>query len=103
MKILYCFPAALYGGIMALIGTDLGFGGFAPEAWVYITLLLLAAVLLSKNKWWGCIPGIAVGGIMICIFETSSAHHHINENPIALGVILYFAAMGLICWKIHRK
>ena len=103
MKILYCFPAVIYGSIMAIVGAGLGIGGFAPEAWIYMTLLLLAAVLLCRNKWWGCIPGIAVGGIMVYIFESSSAHHHINENPIALGVILYFAAMGLICYRLHKK
>ena len=103
MKLLYCFPAVLYCGIVALIGLDVGFGGFAPEAWIYISLLVLAAILLCLKKWWGCIPGMAVGGIILFIFETTSSHQHINVAPIGIGIIAYFAAMGLICYKRHRK
>ena len=103
MKILYCFPAVLYGGLLALIGSDLGFGGFEPEAWVYIALLVLSAVLLCKNKWWGCIPGMAVGGIVVYLFENTSAHQHINANPIGIGIIAYFAVMGLFCHKLNKE
>ena len=103
MKILYSFSALLYGGLMALIGSDLGFGGFEPEAWVYIMLLILAAVLLSKNKWWGCIPGIAVGGIVIYLFETSHVHQHVNVTPIGVCIIAYYAVMGFICYRLNKK
>ena len=65
MRILYSFPAFLYGVFMTLIGMSLGIGGFALEAWIYVLLLLIAAVLLCMNKWWGCFPGMVVGGIII--------------------------------------
>lgn len=103
MKLLYAFPALLYCGFVALIGFDLGFGGFQPEAWVYVVLLILSAVLLWKKKWWGSIPGMAVGGIIIYLFETSHVHQHVNVTPIGIAVILYYAAMGLICYKLHKK
>lgn len=103
MKLLYAFPALLYCGFVALVGFDLGFGGFQPEAWVYVVLLILSAVLLWKKKWWGSIPGIAVGGIIIYLFETSHVHQHVNVTPIGIAVILYYAAMGLICYKLHKK
>lgn len=103
MKLLYSFPALLYCGLVALIGFDAGFGGFQQEAWIYVALLLAAAVLLSGKKWWGSIPGMTVGGIIIYLFETSHVHQHVNVTPIGIAIILYYAAMGLICYKLHKK
>lgn len=102
MKLLYSFPALLYCGLIATIGIDVGLGGFQMEAWVYVCLLIAAAVLLCMKKWWGSIPGMLVGGIVIYLFETSHVHHHINETPLGIGLILYFAAMGVICYKLSR-
>ena len=102
MKLLYCFPAFLYGGLIATIGFGAGFGGFQPEAWIYLLLLMSAAVLLSMRKWWGAIPGMAVGTIVIYLFEASRAHQHIDVTPLGVGIILYFVAMGGICYKLNK-
>lgn len=103
MIILYSFPALLYGGLIAMIGFGTGFGGFLPEAWLYLSLLIAAAVLLSMKKWWGAVPGMVVGGIVIYLFETSHVHQHVNVTPLGIGIIVYFAAMGVICYKLHKQ
>ena len=103
MKCLYTFPAFLYGGMVATIGFSVGFGAFQLQAWIYLILFIAAAVLLSMKKWWGSIPGMAVGGIMIYLFEMSRVHQHINENPIGLIVIVYFAVMGIICYRMNKE
>ena len=103
MKLLYCFPALLYGGLVATIGLSTGFGGFQPEAWIYLLLLMAAGILLSMRKWFGAIPGMAVGAIVIYLFETSHVHQHINVRPLGVGIILYFAAMGCICYKLNKR
>ena len=103
MPFVYSFPALLYGGLVATIGSSVGFMGFEPEAWVYLILLTAAAILLSMKKWWGCIPGMAVGGIVIYLFQMTSAHQHVNVTPLGIGVILYFAAMGFLCYRLHRR
>ena len=102
MKFLYSFPAVLYGGLVATIGFTAGFGAFEAEAWVYLILLTAAAVLLSMKKWWGAVPGMTVGGIVIYLFETTSAHQHVNITPLGIGIIAYFAAMGVICSKLNK-
>lgn len=102
MKILYSFPAFLYCGFMAFIGLGVGFGGFLPEAWLYAVLLIIAAVLLSMKKWWGAIPGMVVGGIVLFLFETSHIHQHVNVTPLGIGIILYFAGMGIICYRLTK-
>ena len=103
MPFVFSIPALLYGGLVATIGSSLGFGGFEPEAWIYLILLTAAAILLSMKKWWGCVPGMAVGGIVIYLFQTTSAHQHVNVTPLGIGVILYFAAMGFLCHRLHGK
>ena len=100
---MYSLPALLYGGLVATIGASVGFGGFEPEAWIYLILLTVAAILLSIKKWWGCIPGMAVGSIVIYLFQMTRVHQHVNVTPLGIGVILYFAAMGLICYRLHKK
>ena len=97
------FRRFLYGGLVATIGFTAGFGAFQTEAWIYLVLFIAAAVLLSMRKWWGSIPGMAVGGIMIYLFEMSRVHHHINANPIGLIVIAYFAVMGIICYRMNKN
>lgn len=103
MKLLYCVPSVLYCGFVAAIGFDSGFGGFLPETWVYVVLLVLASVLLCMGKWWGSFPGIAVGAIIIYLFVNSRVHQHIDATPIGIAVIVYFAAMGLMCYNLQKK
>ena len=103
MKLLYMFPALLYCGFIAVIGFDVGFGGFLPEAWMYALLLISAAVLLCMGKWWGSVPGMAVGAIIIFLFVNSRVHHHIDETPIGIAVLVYFAVMGVICYRLRKK
>ncbi len=103
MPFIYSLPALLYGGLIATIGASVGFGGFEPEAWVYLVLLAAAAVLLSRKKWWGAFPGMLVGGIVIYLFETTRVHQHVNVTPLGVGIIIYFAAMGIICYRLHWK
>lgn len=103
-KVLYALPALLYCGAVAVFVTQLGFdGSLKPVTWVYALLLLSAAAILCMNRWWGSIPGAAVGAIIIYLFETSHIHHHINETPIGIGIIVYFALMGLLCYKTKKK
>jgi len=103
MPFMYSLPAVLYGGLVATIGASVGFGGFRWEAWIYLILLIAAAVMLSMKKWWGCISGMTVGGIVIYLFQTTSAHQHVNVIPLGIGIIFYYAAMGLICYKLYKK
>lgn len=103
-KILYSLPAVLYCGAVIAFGMRLGFdGSLKPVTWVYMLLLLSASVILCMNRWWGSTPGIAVGGMVIYLFETSHVHHHINETPVGIAIIAYFAVMGLICYKATKK
>ena len=103
-KLMYSLPAIFYCGAVLVLGMLLGFdGSLKLITWVYMLLLISSAVILCMNKWWGSIPGIAVGAIIIYLFETSRIHHHINETPIGIGIMVYFALMGFLCYKTKKK
>lgn len=103
-KILYSLPAVLYCGAVLVSGMRLGFGGsLKPVTWLYMILLIFAAIVLCKKQWWGCIPGMAVGAVIIYLFINSHVHHPINETPIGIGVGIYYVLMGLICYKTSKK
>ena len=96
-KFLYIMPAVLICMLYALLTVLAGgIGGFEPVAFVYITLPILAGVLMRKGKWWGCLFGVAMGGILI--YNGMTAQPQIFTGFV-IGLILaaYYAAMGLSC------
>ena len=102
-KFLYIMPAVLicmlYALLAALAG---GISGFQPIAFVYILCPVLAGVLLRKGKWWGCLFGIAMGGIMLYGGMTAEPQMML---AFVTGLILaaYFSAMGLVCAADSKK
>ena len=97
-KYLYIMPAVLicmlYGLLAALAG---GVNGFQPIAFVYILLPILAGVFLRKGKWWGCLFGMLMGGILLYMGSQANGQHIDIERPLGIGFLLYYAAMGIVC------
>lgn len=83
MVILYAFPAFLYICFMVIVGL----GSVAPMAWLYTAFFTVAAVLLSKGRWWGSIPGMGAGALMAF------------QNPMGIGLIVYYAVLGIVCYR----
>ena len=98
-KFLYIMPAVLfcmlYGLLAALAG---GVNGFQPIAFVYIILPILAGILLRKDKWWGCLLGIAMGGILLY-----SGRNMTVAFIAGLILVAYYIVMGLICAASQKK
>ena len=92
-QFLYVMPAVLicmlYALLAALAG---GISGFQPIAFVYIALPLLAGLLLRKGNWWGCLFGIAMGGILLYTGRTVMI-----AFIAGLVLVAYYIAMGLVC------
>ena len=102
-KFLYILPAVLicmlYALLTALAG---GVAGFQPIAFAYILLPIGAGVLLRKGKWWGCILGMAMGGLLV--YNGMTAQPQVFAGFVA-GLVLaaYYAAMGLTCAASQKK
>ena len=92
-KFLYILPAVLicmlYALLTALAG---GVAGFQPIAFVYILCPILAGVLLRKGKWWGCLFGITMGGILLY-----TGRNVMIAFIAGLVLVAYYIAMGLVC------
>ena len=102
-KFLYIMPAVLVCMLYALLATLTGgISGFQPIAFAYIILPILAGILLRKNKWWGCLFGMAMGALLT--YNGMTAEPQIIIGFVA-GLILaaYYAAMGLICAASQKK
>ncbi len=100
-RILYTMPAVmavlLYGMLAILAG---GFGGFAPIAWMTIILPVLAALLLLGGRWWGCIPGMLLGGLYLSVGIGFLAEAGVNFQIIFGSVIFaYYLVMGLLAFR----
>lgn len=103
MKILYMFPALLYSSLLLTIGLSVGFGGLQMEAWVYLLGLTAAAYLLCRKKWWGCLPGMAVGSVLIWLFNNSHVQQSVDIRPLGIGIFVYFAVLGIFCYKLNKN
>ena len=103
MKLLYMFPALLYAGFLLMIGLGVGYEGLTVAAWTYLLLLTTAAHWLSSKRWWGCLPGMAVGSILVWQFNNASAEQAVSMNPLGIAILVYFAAMGIICYKLNKQ
>ena len=103
-KFLYIMPAVLicmlYTLLTALAG---GIGGFQPIAFVYILCPIAAGVLLRKDKWWGCLFGIAMGAVLLYMGSQANGQHIDIERPVGIGFLVYYAAMGLVCAAAQKK
>ena len=103
MKVLYIFPALLYAGFLLMIGLGVGYEGLAVEAWLYLLLLSAAGHWLCSKRWWGCLPGMAAGSIAVWKFNSASLGQAMNLNLLGIAILVYFAAMGVICYKLNKQ
>ena len=100
-RVLYTIPAVmvvLFYGMLALLAG--GVSGFQLRAWLMILMPVASAVLLLAGLWWGSVPGMLLGGLLISMGLTGS-----NEIVMLFGgiVFIYYMVMGILCLKDARK
>lgn len=100
-KVLYTMPAVmviLFYGMLAILAG--GVGGFQLRAWLMVVMPVASAVLLLAKLWWGCIPGMLLGGILISIGMFGGS----NLAMIGGGAVFaYYLVMGILCFTDARK
>ena len=100
-RVLYTMPAVMvvtFYGMLALLAG--GFASFQIRAWLMIVMPVASAVLLLAGLWWGCIPGMCLGGLLISMGLTGG-----NEIVMFFGGIafVYYLVMGILCLRDARK
>ena len=95
-KVIYFTPAIFGLVFYSLLTVFSGFGAIHPVVWLCIAMLFVSAVLLAKKKWFGCLPGILVGGILILMSFLSTGQVIDIERPLGIGLILFYILCGVI-------
>ena len=87
----------IFYGAVGILGS---FKAIQPIVWVMLALMLLAMMLMLRGKWWGCLPGIAVG-ILLINMGLEETGQVINEAPIGIFLFAYWTALGYARKKNH--
>lgn len=97
-KILYFLPFVLGFILYIFLGIVSSFGTINPFVWVALLLLLVAGLLMSQNKWWGCIFGIVIG-ILLIYMGTQETGQIIKETPFGIIMCIYYIVCALVSYK----
>ena len=98
-KVLYFVPAIFGLVFYSLLAVFSGFGAIHPVVWLCIAMLFLSAVLMPRKKWFGCIPGILVGILLIWMSFQSTGQVIDIEMPLGIALILFYIISGFISRK----
>lgn len=98
-KVLYFTPAIFGLVFYSLLVVFSGFGAIHPAVWLCIAMLFLSAVLMTKKRWFGCIPGILVGVILIWMSYQYTGQVTNIEKPLGIGLVLHYTLCGVISPK----
>lgn len=93
-KVLYFAPAIFGLVFYSLLTVFSGFGAIHPAVWLCIGMLFVSAFLMVKRKWFGCIPGILVGVVLIWRSFQSTGQVIDIEMPLGVALILFYILSG---------
>ena len=98
-KVLFFTPAIFGIVFYSLLAVFSGFGAIHLAVWLCIALLFASAILIAKKKWFGCIPGILVGVILIWMSFQYTGQVIDIERPLDIVLILFY----ILSWLVSRK
>ena len=93
-KVIYFTPAIFGLVFYSLLTVFSGFGAIRPTVWLCIAMLFVSAVLLAQKKWFGCIPGILVGILLIWMSFQSTGQVIDIERPLGIALIVFYIFCG---------
>lgn len=93
-KVIYFAPVIFGLVFYSLLTVFSGFGAIHPVVWLCIAMLFFSAVLMARKKWFGCIPGILVGAILIWMSFRSTGQVIDIEMPLGIVLILFYILSG---------
>jgi len=93
-NVLYFTPAIFGLVFYSLLAVFSGFGAIHLAVWLCIAMLFFSAVLMARKKWFGCIPGILVGAILIWMSYQSTGQVIDIEMQLGIVLILFYILSG---------
>ena len=98
-KCIYYIPAVIALLFYTFLAIASGFGSINSATWFFVALLFVAAVLLSKNKWWGALFGVVVGLILIWMSFQYTGQLNDIERPLGIAICLFYVICGIILFR----
>ena len=93
-KVIYFTPAIFGLVFYSLLTVFSGFGAIRPTVWLCIAMLFVSAILLAKKKWFGCVPGIVIGIILVWMSFQSTGQVIDIERPLGIALIVFYIFCG---------
>ena len=87
-KILYYLPAIVFGLVYCLLLIE-GQGPVLWHGWLFLVMMIISGILFSKGKWWGTIPGVALG-IYFIYSGMTNEYAILPEWQVGIILILYY-------------
>lgn len=98
-KMIYFTPAIIALLLYTVLGFVSSFGTINPMVWVWIAIMFRSAVVMLKDKWYGCIGGFIVGCVLIYM-STQYTGQHVNiERPCGIILCAYYLICGIVIFK----
>ena len=66
---------------------------------ICFAMLVVAAILMTKNKWWGCLFGAALGVLLIGMSTQYTGQVIDIERPLGIVLCIYYTVCGLLSHK----
>jgi len=101
-KLLYFFPVVCGYILYTFLGIISSSSSINPFVWLALIFLLISGILMNKNKWWGCIFGIAIG-LLLIYMGTQETGQIIKETPFGIIMCIYYIVCAIISYRISNK
>ena len=97
-KVLYFLPVALGTALYVFLGIASSFRSINLLVWIALVMLVISGILMNKNKWWGGVPGILIG-ILLIYMGTKETGQIIKETPFGIIMCVYYIVCAVVSYK----
>lgn len=100
---LYFIPVivalVLYGTLVVVARI----GAINLEVGICFAMLVVSAILMTKNKWWGCFFGAAIGILLIWMSTQYTGQAIDIERPLGIILLIYYAVCGFLSYRQKER
>lgn len=101
-KLLYFIPTLIVLVLLVFLLLVLGDLTSQPDDYIIgiaiLSVFLVSDLLLSRHKWYGCVPGALLGAYII--YYGSQYHGQVfDERPVGIAIFLYYLIFGIVAYR----
>ena len=102
-KLVYFVPAVFALLLYAALSFMSGFGAINPWVWFWIGVMFLSAAVLSCNKWYGCVGGLAAGYLLLFMSTQYTGQVVSLERPLGILLCIYYLLCGIAVYRKDQR